>query len=277
MPGYLRRCVRAPAAATRRPSLSIALALALLAGLATPAAAGTDTSDAESLAVVNAGGGSLREAGEGYRLTLTQVAPRAIWFSDRPSRDVGLYSISEFEDVFFVDDDAPNAALEVFAGRAAGDVVVVELTNPRYQARVRRLVFDARVLGRDEVLSTALDGYAARATGDPPVRFGAAALFIDDASGPCAAAFWGGQNGVISSRSNIDCTEAQAVLAQALAQHPANIGADRYEYDFSFYTETWHADDESNRASLARTDHEEDDPQSFGWSQCFERGGNEYC
>lgn len=83
------------------------------------------------LAVVNAGGGVFREANDGYRLTLKEVTPRAAWFSDRPARAAGFYSIDELDDVFFDDGDPPNAALEVFAGWAAGDVVVVEVANPR--------------------------------------------------------------------------------------------------------------------------------------------------
>jgi hypothetical protein len=262
-----------------RRLIPIALALALLVVLAAPSGAGTDATDTpQRLAVVNAGGGTLSKSGEDYRLTLTQVAPRAIWFSDRPARDVGSYAIGELEDVFFVDEEAPNAALEVFSGRAAGDVVVVEVSNPRYQAQARRLVLDARVLGRGEILGTALEGHADRATDDLPARFGPAALFIDDASA-CASGFWTGQNGVIDSMSNIDCIEAQAVIAQAAAQHPTNNGGDRYIYDFTFYTETWHADDESNDDTFTRTDEPDDVDarQSFRWNLCIERGGNEYC
>jgi len=163
--------------------LAVLVALVALVGLAPPAV-GTVSNDVEqTLAVVNAGGGSLRKVGEGYRLTLTGVVPRAVWFSDRPSRDAGSYAIRELEDLFFGDDDPPNAALEVFAGRGAGEVVVVELSNPRYRARSGRLVFDAKLLGEDEVLGTALHGFTGRADDDPPARFGPAALFIDDASG----------------------------------------------------------------------------------------------
>jgi hypothetical protein len=263
-----------------RGAIPIALSMVLLAGFTAPSVAGPDDPDAEQvLAVVNTGGGTFRETGHGYRLTLTEVAPRAVWFSDRPSRDAGSYAIDELEDVFFVDEDAPNAALEVFSGRGAGEVVVVELASPRYEAKAGRLVLDARVLGRDEVLSTALEGHAELATDDPPNRFGSAALFIDDASGGCPAGFWAGQDGVVVSMSNIDCLEAQAVIAQALAQHPANIGSDQYDYDFAFYNETWHSFDQHDRATFNRTDSPDNvnARQSFEWHLCTERGGNEYC
>lgn len=151
---------------------------------APPAGARSDPSNADHvLAVVNAAGGTLREAGDGYRLVLTGVEARPVWFTDRPEHAVGSLTIDELVEAFFSGDaDDPNAALEVFGGPASGDVVVVELTNPRHRRGSSRLVLDARILMEDEVAAPALRAHAERATSHAPARFGAAALYIDDAT-----------------------------------------------------------------------------------------------
>jgi hypothetical protein len=174
-------------------------------GWSVPASAGPDA-DArvqESLAVLNAGGGSFMETDAGYRLTLERVPPRAVWFEDHPGRGTGSFSIKDLEEAFF-DGELPNAALEVFAGRSAGDVVIVEISNPRYQPRRSRLVLDATVLSDDAVRAARLEDHRQRATTSVPEKFGPAALFIDDS---CV-----GANGeVVFGLQNITCTDAAAV------------------------------------------------------------------
>jgi hypothetical protein len=250
--------------------------LLVAAAFAGPSAAGTTGPDengssdgGDVLAVVNAGGGRFREVDDAYRLVLDGVVPRAVWFNDRPDRDAGSYTIAEFLEVFFTGDDPPNAALEVFDGPAAGAVLVVEIANPRYQERRARLVLDARVLGEDEVRTVEFNSHAERSTTDVPARFGAAALFVDDASGPCLATYWTFA-GEIESMNGISCETAQAVLQAASDQHPENIGVDQYIYDFAFVTETWHALDQGDQAFFNRTDH--DVAQSFAWYSCRREG-----
>ncbi len=202
---------------------------------------------------------------DGYRLTLRSVTPRAVWFSDRPLRDVGAYTIGEVVDVFF-DDDPPNAALEVFRGRGAGDVVIVEVSNPRYRARRQRLVLDAQVLGAADIRASSFRSYADRAQADVPARFGQAALFIDAAT-PCNATF-DETRGLIDSRDDISCETAQAVLAAADEQHPTPTGAAQYDYDFALVLETWQISDHLDQAFVSRTDH--DIHQGFTWVSCIE-------
>jgi hypothetical protein len=161
----------------------IAVIVVTLGIAAPPAGAQSDTDEVNQvLAVVNAAGGTLRESGDEYRLVLTGIEPRAVWFSDRPARAVGSLTIDELTRAFFAGDDDPNAALEVFEGSGTGDVVVVELSNPRHRRGRSRLVLDARVLTQDELADSALRAHAERATSDVPARFGAAALYIDDAT-----------------------------------------------------------------------------------------------
>ncbi len=153
----------------------MAALVALVAGLVpvAPAAAAPPDDAERLLAVVNATGGTLREAGDGHRLVLDGVAPRAVWFSDRPARGVGSLTMDELVESFFGSSASPNAALEVFDGPGAGEIVVVELSNPRVRRGGDRLVVDARIL-------RAGDGTEGASREVPP-RFGAAALYLDDA------------------------------------------------------------------------------------------------
>lgn len=168
---------------SRRCPAVVGLAvLAFTVVLGGPAGAKGDPSDTGgSLAVVNAGGGTFRAVGDGFRLVLTGVVPRAVWFNDRPARKVGSFALDEFADSFFRGDDDPNAALEVFDGPAAGSIIVIELSNPRVRSGSSRLVFVARILSEADVGSTVLSDQAARAVSRVPARFGPAALYVDDA------------------------------------------------------------------------------------------------
>jgi hypothetical protein len=81
-------------------------------------AAGPAPDPSSVLAVVNSRHGTLRVHDGSGLLTLTGVSPRPVWFSDRPQRAAGTYSVQEFTDVFFRDQQPPNAALAVFGSSA---------------------------------------------------------------------------------------------------------------------------------------------------------------
>jgi hypothetical protein len=137
------------------------------------------------LAVVDAAGGRATKD----TLTLTGVEPRATWFSDRPNREVGSYSIAELVDVFFDDQAPPNAALEFAGAGARNDVVIIELSDPRYDKRAQRLRFAMSVLEDPDAelgSGSGLDGHAARHDGRVPRSFDAVTLFVDSAE-PCTA------------------------------------------------------------------------------------------
>ncbi len=98
------------------------------------------------------------------RLTLREVAPTTLFFTDRPQRLAGHVATPRFladwgrgQDSFAA--DPPNATLSVFGNRTVSDSVV-ELRRPRL--RGRDLVYDVRLVA-----------------GTPPRRGGAASLFID--------------------------------------------------------------------------------------------------
>lgn len=97
-------------------------------------------------------------------LTLKNVSPSVVFFSDRPKRMAGHVEMSGFlkawgegKDSFA--DDPPNANLSIVGGGAIKNTVV-ELKNPRYDGT--NLSYDIKVIN-----------------GDLPSSGGTTALFID--------------------------------------------------------------------------------------------------
>ena len=145
-----------------RALLGLMLAPVLTAGCArTPRPVAPPGSAGAQLLFVQTARGVSYGAG---RLTLHEVGPTTLFFSDRPQRLAGHVSTPRFladwdrgQDSFAA--DPPNATLSVFGGRAVSDAVV-ELSRPRL--RGDDLVYDVRIL-----------------EGSPPRRGGPASLFID--------------------------------------------------------------------------------------------------
>lgn len=98
-------------------------------------------------------------------LTLHNIDDQILYFSDKPIREAGHITISEFLNSFTK--DPPNAALEIRDGDKR-NVFVVELSNPRYDMLQKTTSYDVKSLG-----STL-----------PTRSFEHASLFIDDQSLP---------------------------------------------------------------------------------------------
>jgi hypothetical protein len=101
---------------------------------------------------------------EGDQLTLHNVSPATLFFSDRPERIVGHGATTELVEDWSKGNDSfaadpPNAALAFLEG-SEDDDVVVELTNPQLSGN--DLSYTVKVLG-----------------GKLPASAGAASLFID--------------------------------------------------------------------------------------------------
>jgi hypothetical protein len=168
------------------------------------------------LAVVSSARGTLRLRGTSGVLALTGVPARPVWFSDHPERTAGTYSMAQFQDVFFRQQDPPNAALDVSGADPTRDVVILELSDPRYASSTRTLRFHVDVVADPATAlgpSSQLRWQTARA--DPQVArsFGASALFVDSAAGdgtqPCLVPL---QDGYIPNPSGISCLDAQTVV-----------------------------------------------------------------
>ncbi len=102
-------------------------------------------------------------------LVLNGVDADTVWFQDRPGRDAGRSTTSEFVDGWAADgfaDDPPNGALELLGVDGTSSTHVVELRDPRWDEGAGRL----------EYTITLADGEQ-----PTPASFGEASLFIDDA------------------------------------------------------------------------------------------------
>ena len=166
----------------------------------------------EMLGVVTAKRGRLVERDGAFRLVLDGVAKRQLWFTDRPARLAGTDSIEKLHRELFAGQKPPNAALEIATADKEHDVILLELSNPRYDAARHRATYDAKGLDATS-RSVALSRFTSRADTAKGMTFGAATLFVDDAplETACPASF-GGQAGYAVTLTNIDCTTAQQVL-----------------------------------------------------------------
>ena len=162
-----------------RPLIAICLFLAACASTTPPSQA-----PAVSLLYVQTASSGSFEPLPGtnkYRLLLTDVSPRVVYFSDRPNRIAGQVSTAEFLDkIGFGGPLDPNAAIEISEGTPDSDLVIAALSKPVYDAHARTLSYEIDVL---ETPRKGLAVYSERMDRRLPMRFGAVALFIDDE--PC--------------------------------------------------------------------------------------------
>jgi Pentapeptide repeats (8 copies) len=178
---------------TRRQTANIALALLLLLAITATAQASNQalrksrTAKVSLLYVVNAHGASLTRRPNGQlMLTLTGVAPDAVWFSDRPVRESGTFPASGLAsawEAFGFAAQPPNAALDYTdPRRGPGHTVILELTHPRYGGG--RLSFAVRIIDPRTMASGNLASHARRADRTPPRTLLDPSLFIDDFAFP---------------------------------------------------------------------------------------------
>jgi len=135
------------------------------------------SSDPEFLTVMHAGGGSLTREGDGFVLTLDDLAPQVVAFTDRPERVSGAVSTSTYIEAWGKEykGDPPNAALVLPSGRADADTIVFTLDQPELDGQSVRFQAE-QVTDPPEPLGQ----FHSHAEGSPPRRFDASSLFIDD-------------------------------------------------------------------------------------------------
>ena len=118
-----------------------------------------------------------------YILILKGVSPQTIAFSDRPERVVGQVPIQKFLDgLSFSRLNPPNAAIEILEGNEDGDVIVVELFDPIYNAANKILHYTVSIL---EEPNHSYAIFNERHDKSLPEQFGPTALFIDDCADCC--------------------------------------------------------------------------------------------
>lgn len=136
------------------------------------------------LAVLSAEGGSFTPDSDGFGTLRLEGVDHAVWFTDRPTEEAGIYGIEDLVADFFTDLEPPNAALNVLAADASQDVVILTLSSLEYEPATAELTFEARVIDptvtadEDEA---AIVAFAERADPRISATFGPAGLFIDSA------------------------------------------------------------------------------------------------
>jgi hypothetical protein len=121
----------------RRPMIGICLFLVACASTTPPPQA----SRVSLLYVQTAASGSFEQlpGTNKYRLVLSDVSPRVIYFADRPNRIAGQVSTAEFLDkIGFGGPLDPNAAIEIAEGTPDSDLVIAALSKPAYHAQAGR-------------------------------------------------------------------------------------------------------------------------------------------
>lgn len=116
-------------------------------------------------------------------LTLVEISPTTVWFSDRPHRitgheatDLFIAKWAEGENSF--EENPPNAAIDILDGTENSDVIIVELYNPVYSPESETLQYDVIIL---EEATQGLTHYSKDMDSTIPDIFSKVALFIDDA------------------------------------------------------------------------------------------------
>jgi len=169
-------------------ALAVGLTASAQAQDATPVAgtpaAGGDGDKLAFLFVQSFESGSLApkdgEAGV-FVLSLRGEHGRTIAFSDRLERLVASVPTDRFlESLGFTPDNPPNAALAVERSAGETDIIVVELTNPQYDAAAQTLTYDATVLDSYESERGLTFQEQPTVPDAAGTEFGMANLFIDD-------------------------------------------------------------------------------------------------
>lgn len=167
---------------TYRDRFGIAFLFILLAGCSsTPVQPQPATS---LLYVQTASSGTFEPLGgstDRYRLVLNDVSPTVVYFSDRPYRMAGHVTTSQFlKKLGFGGALDPNAAIDIAEGQPESDLVIAALAKPVYDAQSGTLTYEIAVL---ETPREGLAAFSQRMDKRLPPRFGAVALFVDNA--PC--------------------------------------------------------------------------------------------
>jgi hypothetical protein len=113
-----------------------------------------------------------------YTLSLEGGMGQTVYFAERPARRLGLVSTAVLlEQLGFTPADPPNAAL-VAQTPQGEDILVVELTNPRYDEAAGTLAYEVRLLA--DYVGSGLSDLAARQDDDQfAASFTTPHLFID--------------------------------------------------------------------------------------------------
>jgi len=129
-----------------------------------------------------ANGTFVKNADGSYTLTLQNVVPYTMYYSDPPEKIAGIYPMESFITGFSW--RCPNAALSLADADENEDTVILAISSPRYDNQTGTLTYTAKILEdlRDDRLSYQIS----RADAGIPERFGGAELFLGGCSSPAS-------------------------------------------------------------------------------------------
>lgn len=174
----------------------IALAMLLFFAASTSVSAENDTDTCEGAALENesaeqpsltlvqeAGSGTFVKNADGnYTLTLYNVVPYTIYYSDPPQQIAGFYPMDGF--IAGLSSRHYNAALSLLDADENEDTVILAISSPSYDNQTGTLTYTARIIEdpRDDRLSYQIS----RADAGIPERFGEAKIIV----GGCGTYDW---------------------------------------------------------------------------------------
>lgn len=147
---------------------------------------GSDTSASTNhtvslLFVQEGGSGSLIPIDDGnFTLTMNDVVPYTLYFSDRPDRIAGFYPMEKFISGFDWN-LSPNAAISLAGVKKSEDTMIVELSNPTYDAAGKTMEYTVHLLKNYN--GDKLKEFAVKSDANLPEKLGKIALFIDNSIG----------------------------------------------------------------------------------------------
>ena len=111
-----------------------------------------------------------------FTLTMNDVVPYTMYFSDRPDRIAGFYPMEKFI-ADFGWNVSPNAAISLVGAKESEDTMIVELSNPTYNATTKKMIYSVHLLVNYK--GDKLKELEAKADQNLPTKLGKIALFID--------------------------------------------------------------------------------------------------
>jgi hypothetical protein len=129
--------------------------------------------------VQEAGSGTFVKNADGnYTLTLLNVVPYTMYFSDPPEQIAGFASMERFIAGYSWRYPYPNAALSLVDADENEDTVILAISKPLYDNGTGTLTYTAQLL--EDLVNDRFGYHISRADAGIPEKFGRAALFIDD-------------------------------------------------------------------------------------------------
>jgi hypothetical protein len=116
-----------------------------------------------------------------YSLTLTGVKPDTIYFTDRPSNDIGFVPMERYIEGFdWNPNNPPNAILIIGESKKSDAIIGLKLTYPKYDKDANLLTYTVNIIKTAKFKSDWISHIKISENQSAPEKFGRAILLIDD-------------------------------------------------------------------------------------------------